>query len=135
METTHISHDIQLLFLQAKSFPGGIMAAFDDLRAQIPGSEIRTCYGISRPEKGTITYWAGVEELYPGEAQILHCETMILKKGHYVSAVIQDFMKDPREIGCVFRKLLTEPGLDPNGYCVEWYFNETDVKCMIRKQD
>jgi hypothetical protein len=22
--------------------------------------------------------------------------------------------------------------LDPEGYCVEWYFNDRDVKCMIR---
>jgi hypothetical protein len=135
METTQISNDIKLLFLQAKSFPGGIMAAFDDLRAKIPGSEVRNCYGISRPEKGKILYWAGVEELYPGEAEILHCETMIMQKGLYVSAVIPDFMKNPGEIGSTFQILLTEPGLDPKGFCVEWYFNETDVKCMIRKQD
>jgi hypothetical protein len=135
MEITQIAHDIKLLSLEAKSFPEGIMAAFDHLRAKIPGSEVRTCYGISRPEKGKISYWAGVEELYPGEAEILQCEIMILKKGLYVGAVIQNFMEDPVEIGCTFQKLLTEPALDPNGYCVEWYFNETDVKCMIRKQD
>lgn len=135
MEITCISHDIKLLFLPAKTFPEGIMAAFHELRAKIPGSDVRTCYGVSRPEQGIIIYWAGVEELYPGEAEILHFETMILKKGIYVGEVIQNFMKDPGEVGCTFQKLLNQEGLDPNGYCVEWYFNETDVKCMIRKQD
>ena len=108
------------------------MGVFDDLRAKIPGSEVRTCYGISRPKKGKIIYWAGVEELYPGEADILQCETMVLNKGEYVGAVIRDFMKDPREIGCTFQKLLSEPGLDPNGYCVEWYFNENG--CEVHDQ-
>ena len=135
MKTTHISHDLNLLAIAAKSFPEGIIAAFDDLRAIIPGSEVRTCYGISRPENGKISYSAAVEELYPGEAEILHCETITLHKGNYVGCVIQDFMKDTKQIGITFQKLIAEPEIDPNGYCVEWYFNERDVKCMIRKQD
>ena len=135
MEITRVPHDIKLLFLQAKTFPEGIMDAFNNLRAKIPGVEVRTCYGVSRPENGKIIYRAGVEELYPGEAEILHCETMVLKKGVYVGEVILNFMKDPEEVGYTFQKMLKEEGLDKNGYCVEWYFNETDVKCMIRKQD
>jgi hypothetical protein len=28
--------------------------------------------------------------------------------------------------------LLTQPNIDPNGYCLEWYLNGKDVRCMVR---
>jgi hypothetical protein len=134
MDKTLIRNDIRVFFVTAKSFPQGIMAAFDELRSIVPGSEVRTYYGISRPEKGIITYKAAVEELYPGEAENLGTETMVIKKGEYVSSTLMQFMKNVEEIGCTFQKLLSEPELDPDGYCIEWYFNETDVKCMVKKK-
>jgi hypothetical protein len=41
-------------------------------------------------------------------------------------------MKDIPAIGNTFQELLETPGIDPNGYCVEWYINDKDVICMIR---
>jgi hypothetical protein len=132
METIQISHDIDVFYVVAKSFPSGILEAFDALRQMTPGSEVRTFYGISRPEKSVITYKAAVEELYPGEAEKSGLPAMLIRKGTYVSISIPDFMKDVQRIGIAFRQLLQHPHLDPDGFCVEWYFNKTDVKCMIR---
>lgn len=41
-------------------------------------------------------------------------------------------MKDISSIDKSFKTLLTDPRIDPEGYCVEWYLNAKDVQCMVR---
>lgn len=132
METTIIDSDIKVFYITANSFPEGILAAHQQLHALVPFSTDRKYFGISRPENGMIVYKAGAEEIKPGEAEKYHCDTMVLKKGTYVSCTIHNYMKDIPAIGNTFQELLETPGIDPNGYCVEWYINDKDVICMIR---
>jgi hypothetical protein len=135
METITIDNDIVLLCVTAASFPAGVMEAHQKLHSLIPFSEHRKYYGISRPENGAIVYKAAAEELTPGEGKQLDCETVVLKKGKYISTVIHDYMKDLPSIGRAFEQLLAQPGLDPQGYCVEWYVSQTEVNCMIRLEE
>jgi hypothetical protein len=79
-----------------------------------------------------IIYKAAVEEYSEGEAEKLHLERFILKKGNYISIDIINYMEDIPAIGKAFQELLKDPRIDPNGICAEWYLNEKDVKCMIR---
>lgn len=132
METTAIDNDIKVFYITATSFPEGIMAAHEKLHARVADSPNRNFYGLSRPENGAIVYKAAAEELQAGEGEKLHCETLIIKKGKYVCATIENYLQHLPKIETTFAELLKTPGLDPNGYCVEWYFNETDVKCMVR---
>lgn len=111
------------------------MEAHRKLHVLVPFSANRRYFGISRPENGPIVYRAAAEELEPGEAEKMHCDTLVLKKGKYISLLINDYMKDVQSIGNVFRQLLSYPGLDPNGYCVELYLGNKDVKCMVRLKD
>jgi hypothetical protein len=135
METTTFESDIKVFYITARSFPDGILEAHQMLHSLIPFSKDRKYFGISRPKKGVIVYKAAAEEISDGEAEKLNCDTLVLKKGNYISLIINDFMKDIPAIGKAFQKLLQEPGLDPQGYCVEWYFNDKDVKCMIRLKE
>ena len=135
METIKLDNDIKVFYVMAASFPEGIMDAFEKLYALVPFSAERKYFGISRPGNGNIVYKAGAEEKNPGEAEKFNCDTLVLKKGRYICVTIQDFMKDTRRAGEAFRKLFDHPGIDPQGYCVEWYLNEKDVKCMIRLKD
>ncbi|GAB2977841.1 hypothetical protein GCM10027049_11400 [Mucilaginibacter puniceus] len=132
METEIIDNDIKVLYVEASSFPEGIMEAHRKLHALIPYSAQRRYFGISRPENGIIQYKAAADEISPGEAESLHCDSLIIKKGNYTSMIVNDYMKDLQSIGQAFNQLLTHPNLDPQGYCVEWYLSEKDVKCMIR---
>jgi predicted transcriptional regulator YdeE len=132
METIILDKDIKVFYVIAKSFPEGIMEAHQALHKMIPFSIERKYFGISRPEHGSIVYRAAGEELQAGEAQQLGLETLILKQGEYTSLVIKDHMKDIPAIDKAFKQLLAQPGLDPQGYCVEWYLNDNDVRCMIR---
>ncbi|WP_028980471.1 hypothetical protein [Sporocytophaga myxococcoides] len=133
MEKTKFDKDIKVFYVNAKSFPEGIQEAHQKLYSLIPFSKDRKYFGVSRPEHGGgIVYRAAAEELEPGEAEKLHLETLILKKGEYVSITIKDYAKDIMSIDRAFKELLALPDLDPQGYCVEWYYNEKDVNCMIR---
>jgi len=44
-------------------------------------------------------------------------------------------MKDLQSIGKAFHELISQPEIDPNGYCLEWYLNQSDVRCMVRLDD
>lgn len=136
METINIHADIKVLYITAASFPDGIMAAQQELHARVPFSTERKYYGISRPEgEQGIVYRAAAEELYPGEAENAGMNTLVLKKGRYISLTIHDYMKDLPGIGKAFGELLAQPGLDPQGYCVEWYLSQKEVQCMVRLED
>jgi hypothetical protein len=131
MENYLLNNDINVICVTADSFPDGILPAFEKLHQLVSAN--RRSYGISRPGKnGTIIYKAGAEELVEGEAEKLHLEKFVLKKGNYISIDITDFMKNIPAIGQAFEQLLVDTRIDPEGACVEWYFNEKDVKCMVR---
>lgn len=133
MEIFTFDKDITVFYVTATSFPAGIMAAHEQLHTYLPLLHERKHFGLSRPEGNEgIVYRAAAEETYPGEAEKFHCETLVLKKGKYASLYVADFVKNFQEIDQAFRQLLQLPGLDPQGYCVEWYLDNTDVRCMIR---
>ncbi len=82
-----------------------------------------------------IQYKAAAEELTPNEGASLGCQTLILRKGEYYSVTIVNFMKNISAIGEAFQQILEQQDIDQNGYCVEWYYNDNDVHCMVRKTD
>ena len=120
------------MYVQASSFPNGVMAAHEKLHSIVPFSTERKYLGISRPEDGVIEYKAGTEIIKEGEAEQYKLGTLVLPKGNYVSISINNYMKDIPAIGQAFSQLTALPGIDPNGYCVEWYLNDKDVICMVR---
>ncbi len=132
METHFFEKDITLLYVQSTSFPDGIMAAHQKLHSIIPYSSERKYYGISRPEDGTISYKAGAEELTTGEAEKFGLDSLTLPKGKYACISITNYMKDLQAIGKAFDELTALPNIDPQGYCVEWYISDKDVKCLVR---
>ncbi|HEY3389349.1 MAG TPA: hypothetical protein VGK38_07255 [Prolixibacteraceae bacterium] len=136
METINLESDINVLCVTAKSFPDGIMDAFDQLHAIVPADEVGRQFGISRPAQGgTIVYKAAMEEVQEGEAEKLGCEPFVIKRGKYIYLDKTDFMKDLPGIGKTFQMLISQPNIDPNGYCLEWYLNDKDVRCMVRLDD
>ena len=134
MEKYNLDKDLKIFYVTASSFPQGIPAAYQELGKRVPLQIGQTLYGISRPEDGQIVYRAGVEESYEGEAEKYGCDALILKKGTYISSILKDYRKAPELIGCEFKALLDSPGLDPQGYCVEVYLSDVEVRCMIRME-
>ena len=129
-----ISNNTRVACVQALSFPEGIKDAWDKVFATIPSQEQRKFYGISYGgENGKIIYRAGAEKLYQGEAEQLGLETFIVKQGEYIYELLEDWRKDETQIGKVFNELLNDARIDKKeGYCLEIYFNATDVLCLVK---
>jgi hypothetical protein len=109
-----------------------VAAAYERLRAAVPEGDGRRFFGISHPnEKGEIIYKAAAEERHAGEAEALGLDTFVIRKGDYVSEVLPNWMECMGEMKALFQKLLAQPGIAPDGYCLEDYFNETDVRLMV----
>jgi len=135
MEQYRLSTDITVYFVPASSFPDGVLTAHQALHALVPFTPERKYFGLSRPEAGgDIVYMAAAAELYAGEAAAWELPSLVVRAGNYTSVIVQDYMQDLPAIGEAFRKLLQDPAIDQQGYCVEWYINDKDVRCMVRLQ-
>lgn len=135
INTIKIDSDIKVFYVTANSFPEGIMEAHRQLHSIVPFSTERKYFGISRPENGIIVYRAATEETYSSEAEELECDTLILKSGNYISVIITNYMDDLLCIDRTFQELLSNPDIDPEGYCIEWYLSQKEVNCMLRLKD
>ncbi len=132
MENFNLEYDLKVFYVTATSFPAGVQQAFEDLRELLPSAKNRILYGISRPEQGKIVYRAAVAENYQGEGEQYHCPTLILPKGNYIAQPIHNWPQNISEVTPTFQNLLQRPGLDPEGYCVEWYKDNSELVCMVR---
>lgn len=132
METITLNNDLKVLYTEADSFPDGVMEAHKKLHALVPFSTERKYLGLLRPENGKIAYKAATEEIEKGEAEKLNCKTLVVKKGNYLSITIHDYMNNMQRFQQVFQELISQPGLNTNGNCVDWYLSRKEVKCMVR---
>jgi hypothetical protein len=133
MENLEIKADIPTVCLAAPSFPDGVMMAFDKLLSLLPAPNTRRLFGISRPDRnGTIMYKAAAEESVAGEAGQLGLESFTIPRGQYSCVYISNFMDNIPQIGATFRQLLSDPGIDPGGFCLEMYIGDKDVRCLVK---
>lgn len=131
-DVIEMEKDIDVICVTAKSFPDGVMEAHQKIHTLVPFYKDRKYFWISRPnENGEIIYKAAVEEWFDWEVQKLGLEKFTIKKWAYLCHTIKDFMKDIDSIGVAFREMIASPEIDPNWYCLEWYFNDNDVRCMV----
>ena len=135
MDTFILENDISVFYVKAASFPDGVLAAHQKLHGLIPYSSERKYFGITNPDAtGTILYRAAAEELSLDDANKLNLEKFVIKKGNYLSLIIHNYMNDIQSIGKAFGEMLSNPEIDSNGACIEWYLSDKDVLCMIRLQ-
>lgn len=133
MNQYRFENDITVFCVTAKSFPDGVKEAHESLTRLTSFSPQRKYYGVSwMDEKGGITYKAAAEELIPGELSKHGLETLIIRKGNYIYIDVKNFMQHIPAIGQAFDRLKNDPRIDPQGVALEWYLNETDVRCMIK---
>lgn len=133
MEKYFLEEDILLICNPASSFPDGVLKAHQELHGALTDIQGRKYYGISQPgENGNISYKAAAEAMETGEAARMNMETFVLAKGEYVSIFIENYLNDIPSIGRAFQELIALPDIDPQGWCVEMYVNERDIRCMVK---
>jgi predicted transcriptional regulator YdeE len=127
-----LENDISVYCLTASSFPAGVKEVYDQLHLLYPPGNGRTYFGISYPDgKGGLVYKAAVKLNETDKAPTGSFEPFTIRKGRYLSEDIRNFMADVSSIGNTFRKMIEEPGIATDGYCLEMYLNPTDVRCMV----
>lgn len=132
MEKFEFKEDVEIICNTVTTFPNYIKEAFDALQESLPNFENRNWYGISwQNEKGETIYKAAATELEAGEAVRFGYGNFTIKKGTYIAETIMDWMKQTHVIGETFMKLLEDPRIDKEGYCLEWYKSDDEVVCMV----
>ena len=133
MKRYKLPKDIKLFCIDAISFPDGILAAHQKLQSLLETIENRKFYGISYgTNEGKVIYKAGVAELFKGEGEKLGCESFIISKGEYIGETIINWKSDEQIVEKTFKKLLSDHRRDENGYCLEIYLNENDMRCLVK---
>lgn len=133
METITFAHDIDVYCITAQSFPDTVKQAHMDLHALVSFNTNRKYFGISWYDvNGAIVYKAAASELYEGELKHLNLERRTIKKGLYQVMTIRNFMDKIPDIGKAFDTLGELTLISEDNMAVEWYFNESDVHCMVR---
>ncbi len=132
MEKYIFEENLKIYTITAKSFPEDIGEVHHRLYKIFPPNPPRKYFGISRPENGKIIYKAGSEILQNEEIDLNIVEPFSIQKGDYISILIKDFRNNLSQIDTAFKQLTSLKNIDPNGYCIEYYFNSEDVRCMIK---
>lgn len=136
MEKVVVKENINILCLPAQKFPDTIAETHHQLREMIPHKEGRRFFGLSRPNaNGVVGYAAAAEQLETSEADILGLQEYTVPEGTYYCITLSNLSKDTAAISQAFDEILKQPDIDPNGFCLEWYPNETDIHCMVRLRD
>lgn len=135
MENYIIPNDIEVVFINATVFPDDVPRTFDQLNAAVPYHPQRRFFGISHPDQTGAIHYKAAAEILPFETfENADLKKFTIQKGEFSAQYIANHLEDSNCIGITFQKLLTDPQLDPQGYCLEVYKNYTDpdVHCMVR---
>ncbi len=132
MNSYHIAEDIKLFTVTATKFPEGVQAAFEQLHSLTSIYDAIAYYGISYANaNGGIIYKAAVA-LKDSTTDIPGIETYFLQAGEYRGMEILNFREHIADIGKTFQELIQHPDINKNGCCIEVYYNDTDVRCMVK---
>ncbi len=135
MNNYHLNENITLYTITASSFPEGVVAAFEELYQHASPEDVSAYYGVSYANKsGEITYKAAMA-LKESVTNIPKLAIFILCAGEYRGEELLNFRAKIGTIGNTFQELIHQSDLDEHGCCVEMYYNDTDVRCMVRIKD
>jgi hypothetical protein len=130
MDIIHLPHDIQLVMLQAASFPEGIQEAFDTLRKMLTDIPTQTYYGVSHGDaNGRIIYYAAASLTDPAQV-VPGTQAMTIRKGDFITSAVRQWRENIPAITTTFDALMQHPDIDQAGYCLEEYGCDT-MRCFI----
>lgn len=136
IEIKKFPKDMQVVFVEASSFPEGIQDAFDKLELRVRNIKKVSYFGISNPEQGRgIVYRAAAATLPAIDTHENNLQSLTIKGGEYYSVRLEDVKASPQTLSEAFEKILSQPHIDPEGHCIEVYdhFGSKGVECIVRK--
>jgi hypothetical protein len=134
IKTMVITNDITVFGKEVTSFPNGIGESFDHLMKTLRDGETRSYYGISYMKGNSIIYFAMAEEKFSGEAKDYNFPEMVIQKGNYLATTLYDWMPKTHLIKNQFEMLMRHPDAKNETPAIEWYKNDHEMMCLLRKK-
>ncbi|MBX7124765.1 MAG: hypothetical protein K1X47_03665 [Cyclobacteriaceae bacterium] len=129
MKKHTLKQSLALIGWEVTTFPNGITEAFDRLMKTAPDGMQRDYYGVSRMESGKIRYWVMTSDTgaWPKGTFV----RITVPAGDYAIAELKDWRHKLDQVSGLFDQLLME--VKPSGpvYCLEWYFAQDAMWCMV----
>lgn len=130
MQIYKLKHDIKVLYVEAKSFPGGIKDAFNKINT-LPQIELRQIFGISKPLNGIIRYRAAASENFANEASELGYPSFNIQSGNYIGEKLINWQQNEMMIMSIFNRLVADKRIEGSAYCIEWYKSKEELLCLV----
>jgi hypothetical protein len=134
IKTMVITNDITVFGKEVSAFPNGIGESFEHLMKTLPDGHARSYYGISYMKGKSIIYFAMAEEKFPGEAKQFSFPEMVIQKGNYLAITLYGWMPKTHLIKNQFEMLMQHPAANSETPAIEWYKNDSEMMCLLRKK-
>ena len=130
MDSFTFQEDLPVVCITATGGRSGAQQAMETLRSLLPFHERRQFFGLFWPGRDGGTYKAAASTFdTDGQNELLG--RFAIKNGPYNSFYIKDHRSQPGAVEKAFEMLRGEHEVDPDGYCLEWFVNDQDVKCLV----
>lgn len=130
MDSHTFQEDTPVFCLTSPNGRQGIDEAMTALKSLLPADGRRHFYGIFWPGRDGGTFKVAASRL-DSDPEAEHLGTFIIQNGPYNSFYLTDYRSQPGLVEKTFEILRGQHEVDPEGYCLEWYVNEHDVKCLV----
>ena len=123
--------ELNLMYVQASSFPEGVKEAWHQLESRLPGLKGRKYFGTSRLVGGKIEYRACVVPSDESEPSRLGLETFTIPRGNYASRKLVDWSNQTHLIKTVFEELCSKYTVDSSRPHIEFYRSPEELVLMV----
>jgi hypothetical protein len=134
MDEISLPHEIEVFGHSVPTFPNGIDHAFQALIDEVKGGFSRSFFGICTMIENKMVYYAMAEVKHPDERTDSNFIHLKIEKGNYITTEVKDWRSRTSTLNEVFLELLQHPDAEKHKPSVEWYKNEHEMLCMIKKR-
>lgn len=132
MKTRILQEPIELLCVRAKTFPEGIMDAFQEVKHRFGDQAGKECFGVTMQGESGLIYWAAVRRSAVTLSEQEDLELLTIAPGTYATQSIDQWQSKIEQIGKTFEELFGNKEVDPKSPGIEWYLNENELACMAK---
>jgi len=123
--------ELNLMFVQASSFPDGIKEAWNRLEGPLATLKGKKFYGTSRFIDGAMEYRACVIPSDASEPSRLGFDTFTIPSGYYATKKLMDWPTKTHLIKTIFEELGSKYSVDYNRPHIEFYRSQKEVVLMV----
>jgi predicted transcriptional regulator YdeE len=122
--------ELDLMYIQATSFPEGVEEAWRKLESRLPTIKRRKFFGTSRLVGEKIEYRACVVPSDESEPSRLGLDTFTIPAGNYASKNLVDWTKQT-QIKTIFEELSSKYTVDSSRPHIEIYRSQKELVLMV----